>query len=68
MNLKIYIDKDKINKNIEIDSNVTVSGLLSLLKINPVTVIVARNNEIVMEDEVLKDKDEIDILSVVSGG
>jgi sulfur carrier protein ThiS len=42
--------------------------LLNKLKINPVTVIVSRNNELILGDEKLKNDDEIRILSVISGG
>jgi len=42
--------------------------LLDKLKINPVTVIVSRENELITEEERLKDKDKIRILSVISGG
>ena len=42
--------------------------LLELLEINPETVLVVRNKELVDLDEVLDDKDEIEVLSVVSGG
>ena len=38
------------------------------LKINSVTVIVSRNNELISENEELKDNDEIRILPVISGG
>ena len=42
--------------------------LLKKMEINPVTVIVSRNNDVVLEDEKLKDKDDIKIISVISGG
>ena len=52
--------------------NVTFSGilaeLLDQLDINPVTVIVTRNSEVLTNDEFLNNEDKIEILSVVSGG
>lgn len=52
----------------ELDYNSSVSDMLKKLKINPVTVIVSRKNELILEDEKLNDQDEIKILSVISGG
>ncbi len=62
----IFIEKDdrKVSKRFA----GTVASLLSSLDINPETVLVSRNGEIVTEDVVLKDSDDIKILSVVSGG
>ena len=56
------------NINVELGSGLSVSDLLKELMINPVTVIVSRNNELILEDEKLNDNDEIKILSVISGG
>ena len=66
--MKIYVEKEK--KNLEIDSKNAKDGreLLEQLKINPATIILVKNNEVVLEDEVLEDTDEIKILSVISGG
>lgn len=70
MPIKINVSIDRENKNakLELANNAVVSDLLNQLKINPVTVIVSRNNELVLEDEKLNDNDEIKILSVISGG
>jgi len=38
------------------------------MKINPVTVIVSRDNNIITEDEKINDKDKIRLFSVISGG
>lgn len=68
MRVHVFIDRQSKNNKIELKENSLVSDLLNILKINPVTVIVARNNEVIPEDEKLNDNDEIKILSVVSGG
>ena len=64
--MKIFIEKDRTKKEIEFCGKVREM----LLKIgeNPVAVLVTRNDELLSEDEMLKDTDEIKILSVVSGG
>lgn len=68
INIKIFADRNNLNKTIELDNNSSVLDLLKKLKINPVTVIVSRSNELILEDEKLNDSDEIKILSVISGG
>ena len=68
INVSAFIDRENRNTNIELDKNSIVADLLKKLNINPVTVIVSRNNELILEDEKLKDRDEIQILSVISGG
>ncbi len=45
-----------------------VLDLLQQLEINPETVLVTRNNEVLTEDIPLNPKDQLEILSVVSGG
>ena len=64
--MKVFIEIQ--NKSRELKFSGTVSKLLQLLKINPETVIVAKNSELVTEDEKLKDSDEVRLLSVISGG
>ena len=68
MQISVFIDKENKNDKIELQENSSVKDLLNKLNINPVTVIVSRNNELVLEEEKLKEKDEIKILSVISGG
>ncbi len=64
--MKIYIEKE--NKNLNLEYKGTVKELLEKLNINIETVVVLKNNEIVTEEELLEEKDEIKILSVISGG
>ena len=68
ISINVFIDKENKNINIELEASSSVSELLKNLKINPVAVIVSRNSELILEDEKLNDKDEIKILSVISGG
>jgi sulfur carrier protein len=63
--MKVYVEKQ--DKLLELEKK-SVKELLDELKINPNTVIIVKNNEIVLEDEQLDDNDEIKILSVISGG
>jgi len=64
--MKVYIERPKTEKNLEFEG--TLKKLLSLLKVNPETVIVAKGQELITEEEILKNTDEIRIMSVISGG
>jgi thiamine biosynthesis protein ThiS len=68
INVNVFIDRENKNTKLELDTNSVVSDLLKKLNINPVTVIVSRNNELILEEEELNDNDEVKILSVISGG
>ncbi len=68
INVRVFIDRENKNKTLDLDNISIVADLLKKLNINPVTVIVSRNNELILEDEKLKNNDEIRILSVISGG
>ena len=67
MKIDLFIERDNSTQNILFDKS-TVLELLRHLKINPETVIVVRNNEVITEKELLQDKDKIELLSVISGG
>jgi len=63
--LKIYLEREDKNKTVSAN---TVAKALEKLKINPTTVIVSKNNELVTLDEKLSTKDNIKIIPVISGG
>ena len=63
--LKIYLERENKNKSVTAD-NVQVA--LKKLNINPTTVIVIKNNELVTLDSKLSSKDKIRIIPVISGG
>ncbi len=64
--MNVFIERDSSTKKLKFSG--TVSQLLQKLELNPTAVLVARNNALVTEDDSLNDKDEIKILSVISGG
>ena len=68
INVNVFIDKENKDARLELPQGSLVLELLKKLKINPVAVIVSRNNELILEDEKLNNNDEIKILSVISGG
>ena len=63
--VKVFIEKK--NKTVNVNSN-NVKDLLDKLKINPETVLIVKNGELTTIDARIKDKDNIRLLSVVSGG
>ncbi|MEK6900293.1 MAG: MoaD/ThiS family protein [Nanoarchaeota archaeon] len=67
MQIDVFNERENSTKTIEFSGN-TVSDLLDLLKINPETVIVVRNDEVITENELLSEKDALKFLSVISGG
>jgi len=68
MQISVFYDKENKEKTIEIGKNSSVKDLLANMKINPVTVIVSRDNNIITEDEKVNDNDKIRLISVISGG
>jgi len=67
MNIEIYFEREQTSKKIKF-SGTTVNDLLKQLEVNPETVLVTKNNEVVTEDEPLKDNDKLEFLNVISGG
>ena len=63
--MKVFLERT--NEFREVKAK-TVNELLKKLNINPMVVLVIKNNTLVHEEEKLNDKDEIKIISVVSGG
>ncbi len=68
MKVKIFLEKENSQKILEVPKNQTIEYVLKKLKINPQTVIVVKNGEVVTEQETIREKDELKILSVKLGG
>ncbi len=67
MKITVENEREKSTDVVTLEGS-SVSELLRHLQINPETVLVVRENEVLTEDEALKDKDSVKILSVISGG
>jgi len=67
MEITLFIEKENRIDAINFNGNV-VADLLKEIRINPETVIVVREGEVLTEKEILQDKDKIELLSVISGG
>jgi thiamine biosynthesis protein ThiS len=55
-------------KSLSMPEKSSIEKLLESMGINPETVVVLRNGEIVPESERLSNKDRIEIIDIVSGG
>ncbi|MEM2979775.1 MAG: MoaD/ThiS family protein [Thermoproteota archaeon] len=68
MKVKVFIQKLRETKIIELNEDSSIEELLKTLRISPSEVVPVINGIIVTEKEVLKEGDEVKLLSVVSGG
>lgn len=68
MKLKLHIQRSNKEMELEIKDNSKVIDVLKQLKIDNTTVLISRNNELITEDVILKNDDDLKILSVISGG
>jgi len=68
MRIKVFIQRIGETRLIELEENSNIEKLLKILGISPSEVVPVKNGIIVTEKEVLRDGDEIRLLSVVSGG
>lgn len=64
--MKVFIERSK--KSVDVMFKGKVVALLNKLEINAETVLVTRNNVLLTEEDMVKETDEIRILSVISGG
>ena len=64
--MEIFIESENRTRSLKFDGR--VSELLKKLGINSETVLVSANDELVTEEDELKDDDEVKLLSVISGG
>ena len=67
MEITVFKERDNSIENIEFSGKILLE-LLQSLNINSETVIIVRKGEVITEQEVLNDKDHLEILSVISGG
>ena len=61
----MFIERENKNKTIEAKN---FNELFNNLNIDPNTVIITRNNELITDKAKLNNNDEIKLLSVISGG
>ncbi len=67
MNLTVINEREQTTTILQFAGK-SVKELLAQLSINPETVLVLRNNEVLTEEETLNEGEELFLLSVISGG
>lgn len=63
--VKVFIEKENKTVNLQAEN---ANEVLNKLNINPETVLLARNNELILLETKLNNNDELKLLSVISGG
>ena len=66
--MDVYIERENTTKKVDIEKEMNCRELLKKLNISQEAVILVKNGNICLEDEVLTNDDSLKILSVVSGG
>ncbi|MFW6286022.1 MAG: MoaD/ThiS family protein [Nanoarchaeota archaeon] len=66
--MKLFIERENKENDIKIDKPLTIQEILKQKNISLESVILIKNDKIVFENEIVKDNDNVKILSVVSGG
>ena len=56
------------NKEYEIKPGMTIRKALQKLNIDPDSVLITRNGELITDDEIIRVNDEIKLVPVISGG
>jgi sulfur carrier protein len=56
------------NKEFEVRPGMTLLSALEKINVIPESVIATRNGEMILDDEILKDGDEVKLIAVISGG
>lgn len=64
--VNIFIEKTGQKKNMVFEGK--VKNLLTKLQYNPETVFVTKENELLCEEDPIKNTDSIEIRSIISGG
>ena len=66
--MEVTVIFGKKEENREVQENTTIKEVLNAMDISSETVVVKKNNEIVMEEECLVNGDVIEIIRVIYGG
>lgn len=66
--MEIFIEKDNKTINLEIKELKSLKNILKELNISVESVILVKNDEVCLDEELVSNEDKIKLLSVVSGG
>jgi len=68
MRVKVWLERENQEKDVELRDNSKVIDLLNNLNINPTTVIISKEDTLITESATLNNEDKIKVFPVVSGG
>ena len=63
--VSVFIERQNVTKEVDVED---ITDLLKQLQINPDTVLISVNDKLVTSKALLKENDQIKLLSVISGG
>ncbi len=66
--MKIVVHVMNKKKCIEVPERSKVIDIMRKVNVNPETVIVKRGDNILLEDEVLRKNDKLELIRIISGG
>ncbi|MCA9486420.1 MoaD/ThiS family protein [Candidatus Woesearchaeota archaeon] len=66
--MKLYLEEHDETREIPLEKETTLKELLKKENILIESVILVKNGQVCLEDEKITDKDEVKLLSVLSGG
>ena len=66
--MEVTIIYERTEHKKEISESATIKEVLESMNISSETVVVKKNNEIVMDEENLNDEDVIEVIRVIYGG
>lgn len=66
--MKVYLEKEDREVEIKVTGEVPLNEILKEMDVSLSSVIIVKNGFVCLEDELVSSKDEIKLLSVVSGG
>ena len=66
--MELYIEREDTTRHLHVEQPTPIKQILKQFNISSSSVILVRNGDICLEDELVEDRDHIKLLSVVSGG
>lgn len=66
--MKIFIEKEKKEIDFKITDKKKIKDILNELEISRNSVIIVKNDNIALDDDLVDNQDKLKLLSVVSGG
>lgn len=66
--MRVVVHHMEKNRSIEVPEKSKVIDVIRKANVNPETVIVRRGEEILLEDDVLRKNDKLEMIRIISGG